>query len=206
MAEFNLAKLETCTRIARSAEDKEDKSRSADGFWACCAVSCAQQNSGRVRRRGDLQHSKTRSESGHMFLSRSKSVPDAAARRFSRPDGYLVYWAEATGRERSQADLLTTGATSRTANPPAFLPQMVNGANTGARIFPAPDGCLVHLAEAAGRERSQPDLLTTGATSRTANPPGVSATNGKWCKHRGAHVSRTRWVPGVFGRGRRPRA
>ena len=66
--------------------DTEDKSRSAGSFWACCAVSRAFSNSGRVLRRGDLQRGETRGESGRASLSRSESVPDAAARSFSRPD------------------------------------------------------------------------------------------------------------------------
>ena len=58
---------------------------------------------------------------------------------------------------------------------PAFLPKSGSGPNAKGRRFPRPNGYLVYLAEAAGRERSPPDLLTTRAASRTAYPPGVSA-------------------------------
>ena len=61
-----------------------------------------------------------------------------------------------------------------------------------------PDGYLVFLASAAGRERSQADSLTARAMSRTANPPGVSAQKRKCPKRAGAQVFQTRWVPGVL--------
>ena len=79
----------------------KSRSASADAPWPCCAGSRANQNSGSVLRRGDMQHGETRGESGRASLPRSKSAPDVAARRFSRPDGYLVHLAEAAGRERS---------------------------------------------------------------------------------------------------------
>ena len=56
------------------------------------------------------KHSGTHGESGRAFLSRSESVPNAGARRSSRPDGYLVYLAEAAGRERSHQNLPQQGA------------------------------------------------------------------------------------------------
>ena len=36
-------------------------------------------------------------------LSRQATKTKAKVRRFSRPDGYLVYFGEAAGRERCQA-------------------------------------------------------------------------------------------------------
>ena len=54
------------------------------------------------------------------------------------------------------------------------------------RRFPRPNGYLVYLAEATGRECSKTDLLTTRAMSSTANPPSISTKNRKCCKHGGA--------------------
>ena len=51
------------------------------------------------------KHGETRGESGRAFLSGSGRVSDAGARRSSRPNGYLVYLAEAAGRERSHRNL-----------------------------------------------------------------------------------------------------
>ena len=66
------------------------------------------------------------------------------------PDGFLVYLAEAEGRERSQPDLPTTRAT-----------KTENVANAGARRLSRPSGCQAYFAEAAGRELSHPITLTS---------------------------------------------
>ena len=89
---------------------------------------------------------------------------------------------EAEGQECTQGNLLAAvaRATSRTANPPGVsVKKRKMSANAKARRFPRPNGYLVYLAEAAGREHSQADLLLTRATSHTASAARARTKNDK---------------------------
>ena len=137
---------------------RKTKNRSADAFWPCCAGSRALRNSGSVLRRTVLQRGKPRGESGRASLSRHKSAPDAAARRCSRPDGYLVYLAEAAGRERSHPN-----SPAKCGHVDWFV----------SRFF--------------SRIRQQNVAMLVFGCGSVGFPGSI-------------------WVPGVSGRGRRPRA
>ena len=75
------------------------------------------------------------------FLSRGKSAPDAAARSFATPDGYLVYLAEAAGRERSHPNSPATCGHGECGDVPScgeFAKRLWGG---GPRHFPLGSAC-----------------------------------------------------------------
>ena len=76
-------------------------------------------------------------------LSRQATKTKAKVRRFSRPDGYLVYLGEAAGRERSRVHMARFS---------------VPHESRSTRALCNPMGTQVYLVEAAGRERIPPNL------------------------------------------------
>ena len=67
---------------------------------------------------------------------------------------------------------------------PAFVPRSEGASDAGARRFSRPDGNLVYLAEAAGRECSHPNLpqqmLADG--SSLVDTPGVAGPTLDWLR------------------------
>ena len=89
-----------------------------------------------------------------------------------------------TSRRRSGSNPVFNPSTGDSRHPYLMQCGLVAGpaAKAEVRVVFGPDGCLVALAEAAGRERSHPDL-TSGLPSRTYAGSNIGSNIGAPTRH-----------------------